>query len=258
MQHYLYQDLYNLEETHWWHRSKFQLVQGAISRLVPTTSSNVKLLDIGCGTGQILTLLSHFGTASGIDVSPEAIKFCKRRKLTRVSVGSSYNTGFAKNSMDVITILDVLEHTDERKTLKEIMRILKPGGFLILTVPAYQWLWSRWDEVLMHKKRYTVPSLTYILQTSGFHVLKISYAYSFLLLPIIVIRFLKKLLHKKEYGSDFAINTPFINAVMEKLCSLERGFVLAGLVPFGTSVFCVARKRFVTVQTPNRSLIVRA
>ena len=242
MKKYLYQDLFELEEVHWWHIAKRKICLALIKKYVKTRS-NFKVLDIGCGTGKNLEEFCKFGKAFGIDTSIDAIRFCReKRGLKNVTLASAQKTGFSYDSFDVVCILDVLEHTDDKKTLKEIHRILTHGGLLLITVPAFNFLWSRWDEVLHHRRRYTKDSLEKILSFTNFEVVKISYMYSFLVVPLIVIRFIKSFLFKNHYPSDFKISNKILNKVMISVSALESNLIFNGSIPFGTSLVCVAKK----------------
>lgn len=240
MEEFLYEDLYKREETHWWHIAKRELCVRLIEKFL--NKKKVRILDIGCGAGKNVEIFSQFGKSFGIDSSPEAIKYCKKRGLKLVHLASSEQTNFSQNSFDLVTLLDVLEHTDERKTLTEIHRILKPRGYLLITVPAFQWLWSRWDEVLYHKRRYTSQDLKEKLENHGFKIKRISYVYSFLVIPVILIRTLKSHINKKEYSSDFEITSPLLNSWLLKLSRVERQLMFLFPIPFGTSVVCLAQK----------------
>jgi SAM-dependent methyltransferase len=214
----------------------------AIALIKKTGLVKPKILDIGCGTGKNVEAFSRLGKVFGIDQSPEAVSYCKQRSLKNTSLGSAARTGFPPNTFQIVTLLDVLEHTDERTTLNELKKILVPGGFVIINVPAYAWLWSKWDEVLHHKRRYTHSSLIHALTRNGFQILHISYAFSFLVLPVYLIRAIKSRL-KQEYTSDFKIGSPMINSLLTKVAQIERFFVLTTGIPAGTSVICLAQKR---------------
>src|SRR3989344_7455237 len=241
MKKYLYQDLFELEEVHWWHIAKRKICLALIKKYVKTRS-NFKVLDIGCGTGKNLEEFCKFGKAFGIDTSIDAIRFCReKRGLKNVTLASAQKTGFSYDSFDVVCILDVLEHTDDKKTLKEIHRILKPGGLLLITVPAFNFLWSRWDEVLHHRRRYTRDSLGRILYLSNFKVIKISYMYFFLIIPLVIIRFIKSIMFKKHYPSDFKISSNFLNKLMLAVTALESKLIFNCSVPVGTSLLCICK-----------------
>src|SRR5258708_4769808 len=151
MEAYLYEDLYLLEEKHWWHISKRRLCLAIIKKF--STGKRPTILDVGCGTGKNIEEFNKVGKTYGIDNSSKAIKFCKIRNLKHVRLASSNRTGFKSGFFDVVTLLDVLEHVDEQPTLSELKRILKKSGKIIITVPAYMWLCSNWDKVLHHKRR---------------------------------------------------------------------------------------------------------
>ncbi len=197
---------------------------------------------MGCGTGKNMEELSVNGEVFGIDSSSDAISYCKDRGLSQVRLGSTYRSGFGARIFDLITLLDVLEHTDEHKTLAEASKILVPGGEILITVPAFDWLWSRWDEVLHHKRRYSKNMLKEVLAGEGFEIVKISYLYSFLVLPALLVRFIKMLGSEKSYSSDFKLTLPIINKFMVLLCDIERILMIRFSIPFGTSLVALARK----------------
>lgn len=260
MEHYLYQDLYQLEEHHWWHQAKRRMVLQALSwcenhRGQPFSKSNInspikpiaidrgeRLLDIGCGTGKNLESFAVKLPTFGTDMSTEALAFCKKRGLTQLKQSNGITLPYADNHFTVATALDVVEHADDKQLLSEAYRVLKPGGYLIVTVPAFQFLWSKWDEVLHHKRRYTTASLTKVTEQAGFTVLKKSYAYSFLVIPVLIIRSLKQLLSKNEYQSDFKLSHPAINALMKVVTTIEQKLIWWFGIPFGTSVMMIAQK----------------
>lgn len=240
MKKYLYKDLYLLEDKHWWHVSKRRIVTKLIGKY--NTVTNPKILDVGCGTGKNLEELRKHGRAFGLDNSKDAIAYCRKRGLDNLTLGDSEKTFLKSTYFDLITLLDVLEHTDDTRTIKEMRRILKRRGIILLTVPAFSWLWSKWDEVLHHKRRYTKSQLEIILKENNFVILKSTYLYSFLVIPAIIIRSFKNLFFKKDYPSDFNLSNSFINLLLNNLSRLE--FLLSNKVPipFGTSIVVVARK----------------
>lgn len=240
MEKYLYEDLFRLEDTHWWHISKRRTVKTLIFKFCK--KSKLKILDMGCGTGKNMKELESFGAVFGIDTSGDAIAYCKTRGLTKVKLGSTYRSGFDAKTFDLITLLDVLEHTDEHKTLAEASRILVSGGEILITVPAFGWLWSRWDDVLHHRRRYNKSMLKEVLVSEGFEVVKISYLYSFLIIPTLLVRSIKSLSPNKSYSSDFKLSSPIINKLMIFVCDLERIVMMAISIPFGTSLVVLAKK----------------
>jgi len=241
MKKYLYNDLYLLEDKHWWHISKRRAILNCVRQFLK--KRNARILDIGCGTGKNLEQLKKFGKIYGLDNSKEAIEFCQKRGLENIKLGEAESMPFKPNSFNLITLLDVLEHTDDNKTLKEAYRVLKEDGLLILTVPAFSWLWSRWDEVLYHKRRYSRNTLVNILKRHNFDIVYATYLYSFLVLPALIIRQIKQKLFKtKEYSSDFRLSGNLLNRIISTISKIE--FKIAQKIPvlFGTTILVVAKK----------------
>ena len=235
----LYEDLYQTEDVHWWHRAKRAVVRKTVETHLPPHS---KLLDIGCGTGKNIESLASQYTVFGVDPAAEARTFCAQRKLQNIYDGTAEALPFDQNTFDGVLFLDVLEHVDDTQALREAYRVLKKDAYLFITVPAYQWLWSGWDAALHHKRRYTKETLVHLLKSEGFAVQKISYFHSFLLVPLMVTRWIKSFFPSPEYASDFQLNNSFINSLLLFMSSLERRIITRYDVPFGTSILCVAQK----------------
>ncbi len=242
MRHDLYLDLYSTEEEHWWHRAKRSIVKEIIKHYSPC--KNPIILDVGCGTGKNIESLKDLGRVVGVDISKDAIDFCKKRGIRTVVLGSVEKLPLSENKIDIVTALDVIEHVDEAKSLSEIVRVLKPDGIFICMVPAHMWLWSGWDVVLHHKKRYNKNEIVNAIEKSGMSVIKHSYVYSFLVIPVLIIRNIKRLFQKKGkvYTSDFNLTNNTINTLLYFLARLEHLLIKRYHVPFGTSVLCVAKK----------------
>lgn len=241
MKKYLYDDLYYLEEKHWWHVSKRRIVQSLIENY--NRIKKPKILDVGCGTGKNIEGLLKYGEVWGLDNSLDAIKFCRRRGLKNLKLGHAEKTDLKSESFDIITILDVLEHTDDNKTLQEMQRILKRSGILIITVPAFTWLWSEWDKVLHHKRRYNLESLTATLNNNNFKIIKITYLYSFLVVPTLIVRRIKeKLFNEKHYPSDFLLSNPILNKILGFLANMEFKLAQKMFFPIGTTLLVICQK----------------
>lgn len=237
----LFEDLYTLEEQHWWHISKRRIVTSCIQHYLKKKSS--RILDIGCGAGKNLEQLKKFGKIYGLDSSKEAIKFCKKRGLRNIRLGKAENMPFKPNSFDLIALLDVLEHTDDNKTLREVHRVLQKNGLLIITVPALSWLWSEWDKVLHHQRRYNKYDIISVLSRNNFEVIYTTYLYSFLVLPALIIRRIKqRLFRKKEYTSDFRLSNTLLNWLMSYASKIEFKIAQVIPIPFGTTILVVAKK----------------
>lgn len=242
MESYLYSDLYELEDKHWWHKAKRKRVVSLIQEF--SKQKNPKIADIGCGTGKNVEVFSRIGTAWGVDPSKDAIAFCKKRKLKHLKLGTIEKTGFTDGSLDIVTILDVLEHIDnEDAAITELKRILKKDGMLVLTVPAFTFLWSQWDVVLHHKRRYTTTQISDLLEKHGFQIQTLSYMYPWLVLPAYLVRFFKSKNSDEQYASDFQLSHPIVNQLIGIVTDIEQWLMRYIHFPIGTSIICVAFKK---------------
>lgn len=232
--------MYQTESHHFWHKAKREYV----GKMIETYGRNggKDLLDVGCGTGQNMEELAKMGTVFGVDSSDEALAFCKKRGLSNLKKGFAEKIPHKSEQFDVATILDVLEHVNDIKAVEEIGRVLKKRGIAIVTVPAFSWLWSKWDEVLGHKKRYTKKTLPSLFHEAGWEVKKTTYIHSFLVIPTLMIRTIKSK-QSREYTSDFQLMNPFINKILHTLSHLEQMVVTRYDMPFGTSLLCVVQKK---------------
>jgi ubiquinone/menaquinone biosynthesis C-methylase UbiE len=241
-----YAIMYDIERSYWWFVGKQFLVKCILRRCPLSTLKKDRILDIGCGTGTILKLLEDFGTAYGIELSTDAIGFLKKRELNRlVRSDASQSLPFGDDTFSLITCLDVLEHLDDDRTLlNEMVRVCKPGGHIILTVPAFNVLWSRHDCALHHKRRYTQKQMLDKVCQLNVTVTKKSYYNTVLTLPILAVRKLKPFVSsKRNVQSDFFTPIPrWINALLTlvfvgEICLLQRLNL-----PFGVSLLLVLKK----------------
>lgn len=239
-----YEEYFYLEEKHWVFVARRKIALDILDRYLQN-KNKLDILDVGTGTGVMLGILERYGRVTGVDNSDIAIKFCQERGYHNVVNSSAENLPFENSSFDLICAMDLLEHLDgDQKVLKEFYRILRPGGFLFVTVPAYMFLWGGHDEINMHKRRYNINELFQKVINAGFCVEKISF-FNFFLFPIIsFIRLGRKIIHKREtkLKSDFKMPSPFMNNIFEGIFSSER-FLLRYLnLPFGVSILCLARR----------------
>ncbi len=217
-----YGEMYDLESRHWWFVGKRMILNSLLERFT-SRSSNLDLLDIGCGTGMIMHLLQKFGRVSGIDISDKALDFCKQRGLNSVFSRNAECTEFPSESFDVVTAMDIIEHVDnDRNIVEEISRLLKPNGIAIISVPAFMWLWSGHDDAFHHKRRYTKKTLQYAVSGHGLSIDYISYT-NFFIFPIVVLaRILGKILGwSNKRHTDFFMPFSQINWLLIKLYALE-------------------------------------
>lgn len=242
----LYKDLYQKESYYWWHVGKRRLVVSLIKEYVLSKKpekKKLKILDVGCGSGKLMDDLKDFGRVSGVDSSKKALTFCEQRGLRNIyRADISDKLPFPEETFDLALLLDVLEHTeDDGKVLRNLERVLMKEGFLILTVPAYQTLFSYWDKMLGHKRRYNKNDLSRKLKKNGYQVLKMSYFNSFILAPAVFFRLFKSRLSKSKLSSDF-VNLPSVfNSLLLYLSDLERKILKFLNIPFGLSIIVLAK-----------------
>ncbi len=238
-----YQKLYNFENFYWWHIGRKYIIRSLLYKIKLKTNS--KILDVGCGTGGNMEVLMEFGNVIGIDNSTEAIKFCKKRGLRNIKLKDINDANFPGKSFDLITALDILEHIDDDlAALKKIHHILKEGGYVLISVPAYQFLWSEHDVAVHHKRRYSMKEINNCLLKANFQVIKKTYAITFVAPVVFVYRIIKKIfpVSKQHKNSDYVILPVFLNNLFIFFLRIE-AFLLKYIdFPFGISIICIAKK----------------
>ncbi|MDD3461617.1 MAG: class I SAM-dependent methyltransferase [Mesotoga sp.] len=242
MEKITYEQLYLNEESHWWFIGTRNIIFDFIAQNIKN-KQNIKILDIGCGTGIVLKKLEKIGACYGIDISEEAILFCKKRKLKNVYKANAENLPFINESFDLITVLDVLEHIkNPQNVLNEINRILKNDGIAIITVPAFKFLWSSHDKMLHHITRYDKSELFKVLKTCNFNISRISY-YNFFLFPIIAgIRISKKLFKIDSKTTDVKKTGKIFNDILISILNFESKILKKFNLPFGVSIIAIIKK----------------
>lgn len=244
-----YETYYHHENSHWWFRWRYELITGLVRSLNP--SPDWRILDAGCGTGQMLRHLRQFGRVVGVDSSPEAIHFASSRDVDRLVLGSIFDLPFAPESFDCVLSLDVIEHVDDdRQLVEHLFSVVKPGGHLIVTVPAFQALWSQHDEVNWHKRRYRANQLEDLLKGTGLEIERISYCNTALFVPILAARKLKNFKNRiwparvenQVPGSDLNELPRPLNEGLFRLMQAERRFMARKNLPFGVSLLAIGRK----------------
>jgi SAM-dependent methyltransferase len=241
--------LFKMEQRHFWHVGRKRIILDVLRRNI-NNLSECRMLEIGCGNGNILTYLEANGIdIEGGDIFIEGLRFCRQRSNSANLYLLDILSLPFHNNFEIIGIFDVLEHIEnDMKALSEINLALKPGGNLILTVPAYQLLWSPFDEGVGHKRRYGLKDIRAKLENSGFVVKKISF-YVFFLFPIIAaIRLITKALpvnnKKRKIETVLEANTiPVINGIFSALLKLEMMLMRYTNLPFGSSLLVLAEKK---------------
>ncbi|HEX9628537.1 MAG TPA: class I SAM-dependent methyltransferase, partial [Pyrinomonadaceae bacterium] len=201
-----------------------------------------RILDIGCGTGGNLETLAKFGVAEGVDVSTEALDFCRARGLDLVKQGAAESLPYEDQSFDLVTALDVVEHLDDDIAgLKEMRRVLRPGGRAVLFVPAFMFLWGVQDDISHHRRRYTLPDLKRKLREAGLTVERATYANLTFFAPILIGRQLMRLIGWRP-ASENNITISALNGLLGRIFSVESWWLRRLNFPFGVSIVCVAKR----------------
>lgn len=236
-------ELYQLEETYWWFIGRRELVAQMVARYCQ--QARPAILDAGCGTGGTMAQVAHLGRVIGCDRSVYALAFCRDRGFSELVAGDVCALPFASASLDVCLSCDVLEHTpDDRQAVQELVRVLRPGGTVVLTVPAHRFLWSEHDEALEHRRRYSARELRQLLQESGMQLEKLSPVVVGVFVPILLFRLLQRLRPKapEEPRTDLRVLPGLINGLLIQGLRLENWLLRRLNLPVGTSLVAVARK----------------
>ena len=238
----MYRIFFEIQKKHWWFVTRKNIVLDFINRYL-AKSDQIKVLDIGCGSGLMLSALEGIGQTFGMDMSDEAISFSKEVFNGRVEKGLLPDQlPYQENFFDLITALDVIEHIDnDGDSISAIRSLLAPGGKVVFTVPAYMFLWSPHDVMNEHKRRYTLPELKKKLIEAGFTVERISYYNTFLFPVVFLVRVLNNTL-KRDGASDMDMPSSPLNYVLKKIFGFEKYLLRYLNLPFGVSVLAVVRK----------------
>lgn len=252
MEQHTYSIMYQVEGAHWWFVGRRRIIESFLAPLCqqleaerrPASQSEqpIRILDIGCGTGANLEMLSRFGAAEGVDVSAEALAFCRERGLGNVRQGQAEQLPWENDSFDLVTGLDVVEHLDDDVAgLKEMRRVLRPGGYAFLFVPAFMLLWGVQDDISHHRRRYTLKGLQQVARAAGFEIERATYANITFFLPVLIGRLLMRLTGIRP-ASENNINIKALNGVFGRIFGAESSILRHVNLPFGVSAICVARR----------------
>jgi SAM-dependent methyltransferase len=229
------------EDRHWWYRGRRRVLDAVISGL--QLGPQTRILDAGCGSGRNMIELARLGIVTGVELSGTSVALARQRGVGEVIEGSVLEMPFADDSFDVAVSLDVIEHLeDDLGALCELRRTVAPGGVLLVTVPAYQWLWSGHDEINHHHRRYTRRSLQRVAEQAGWSQLRTTYFNSLLLPAAIALRVLDRInrVRTTETSLDlWAPPTP-LNWLLERPLRLEAALVArGGRIPAGLSLLAI-------------------
>jgi SAM-dependent methyltransferase len=230
------------EDRHWWYRGRRRVLEKVIDA-VPLPAPG-RVLDAGCGSGRNMVELARRGTVTGIELSEASARLARERGVGEVVTGSVVKMPFADHSFDMALCLDVIEHLeDDIAALRELRRVVVPGGALLVTVPAYQWLWSGHDEVNHHHRRYTGSSLERAAEQAGWTQLRSTHFNALLLPAAILLRVLERFSRKPTESSlDLWVPPEPLNWLLERPLLLEASMIArGGRIPAGLSLLAVFR-----------------
>ncbi len=243
MRDHTYPIMFRIEESHWWYTGRRKILSSFVEDICRrVTDRRPRILDVGCGTGANLLMLSKYGDAEGVDVSEDALAFCRERGLDNVKLGAAEELPYDDGTFDLVTALDVVEHLDDDLAgLREMRRVLRPGGRVLLFVPTFMFLWGLQDDVSNHRRRYRMPELRRVLEQAGFEIERTTYANITFFMPILAMRKLMRLTGIKA-ASENNINVSALNGVLARMLGAESWLLKYANIPFGVSGLCVARK----------------
>lgn len=230
------------EDRHWWYQGRRRVLERAIERLGLPTGAHI--LDAGCGSGRNMVELARHGVVTGVELSHTSVHLARERGAGEVLEGSVMDMPFDDASFDLCVSLDVIEHLeDDVGALRELRRVTKPGGALLVTVPAYQWLWSGHDEINHHHRRYNRRTLLAAADSAGWQCESSTHFNLLLLPPAILLRALERFKPSTTKSSlDLWIPPAPFNWMLRQPLNLEAALIgRGGPIPAGLSLLAVFR-----------------
>ena len=213
-----YAILREVEGKHWWYLGRRRIMASFVGRIAlelrRDNDTAPRILDVGCGTGGNLEMLSEFGAVEGVDVSQDAVEFCRQLSA---------------------------RPEEKQAGLREMRRVLRPGGRVMVIVPAFMWLWGVQDDVSHHRRRYRLPELRQAIERAGFDIERASYANITFFVPTLLGRVLMRLTGLRP-ASESNINISVLNGVLGRIFGAESWWLQRMNFPFGVSIVCVARR----------------
>jgi len=233
------------EERHWWYTG-MRRVALAVLDSVLDGQRGLRILDAGCGTGGTTIDLAHFGQVFGVDLAWEALEPARERGLARLARGSIERLPFSNAAFDAVTSFEVVYHlgvANDACALEEIRRVLKPGGVLLLRVPAHDWLRGEHDRLVHTRHRYSRQEVNAKLRAAGFAVTQLSWANTVLFPPAVAKRLLERVRGDSSGAEPDLWQPPAaINTALESAVAVEAALIPRGVpLPFGLSILAVAR-----------------
>lgn len=226
---------------HWWYRARRQIIAKVLSSSL-ISGDELKILEIGCGSGGNLEMLSRFGDLSAIEMDDPSREAANERSVCEVRQGSLPDLPQFPDDFDLICMFDVLEHIEEdRLALQGVHQRLADRGKIFLTVPAFEFLWSALDDVYGHQRRYRLAPLTELVCQTGYRILYKTYFSSLLFPPAAAVRLVKRIFSISG-NSDFTMPPAWMNRTLEVIFAAERNLIPHLAFPFGTSILLVGQK----------------
>lgn len=238
MDRVVYDSMAALDQRHWWYRARREVIAALIRRCaMPPTGAEI--LEIGCGTGHNLAMLSEFGTVSAVEVDPAAREVAEGRLGKPVlNAPLPELAGVQERAFDLVGAFDVIEHIEEDAAAVAAIAVrLKPGGRFVATVPAHQWMWSAHDVVNHHHRRYSLKGFRHLMENSPLKLERIGY-FNSLLFPVAVAERMASKLRGKD-DSDLALPAAPLNTALERTFAAERHLIGRVPLPPGLSIFAV-------------------
>jgi SAM-dependent methyltransferase len=268
------------EDKHWWFASRTWALLGMLDRVVPEYDGSARLtagssarpalsavegevegltaglrvLDVGCGAGNMIHHLSRYGQVKGVEIDPRPIAVARQRGYEVEQGDATQPLPFEAGSFDLVSALDLIEHNkDDMAILRECYRLLSPGGHVVITVPAFMWLWSNNDVINAHVRRYTAGELRDKLQQVGFRIRRMTYN-NFLVFPLAAALILARRgteqeprlashhLDQDEYQVEMEPAPPWLNTILSVVGWVEAKILRWLNLPIGTSIICIAEK----------------
>lgn len=241
-----YQKMADWEKSYWWHRGRLSLLESLIKAAFKEKQTGLDILEIGCGTGEITQFLEKYGRVEALDVSPEALNYARERGVRNAILGDVNRidlTGLTER-FDLVVAFDVLEHIqDDVEAMKRAHLMLKKGGYLIVSVPAYKFLWSEHDEALHHKRRYHSFEIAKKLTDSGFRIAKKTHFVTTAFPAIALYRILSNFFGRSAYPQTSYISLPSIlNRLMIEILRTEAILIRKINLPWGSTLTVIAQK----------------
>ena len=232
-----------LEDEYWWFVGRRIIIKDLLIKNFKT--NKLEILDWGCGTGRNYFILREFGNVLGVDSSKHYIKINKKKGILNVLQTNDINEFKPEIDFDLVTNFDVLEHIKKDKEyLEKVNNLLKTNGYILITVPAYQFIWTKLDQVLGHHRRYNKKEINLLLEKTGYEIIKSSYFFMILSPAFIIVRLFQKYFDKSGSLEKNVVNLPrVINKFFIFLLKLESLLIKFTSLPFGTSIIVLARKK---------------